>query len=58
MSDPTVPSPESLPAAGWYHDPAGGTGTRWWDGKGWSNHVRPAPPTTPAATPLGETDAT
>lgn len=49
------PAPELLeprrpaaPPAGWYADPdpaARGTGTeRWWDGVGWSFHVRSGPP--------------
>lgn len=51
-----------LPPAGWYSDPEGGTGTRYWDGTSWTAHTRgaeepaapaapaaPAPPTYPAA---------
>jgi hypothetical protein len=34
--------PPDLPPAGWYVDPAG-QGQRWWDGRGWSEHVRPPP---------------
>ena len=41
MSDPSAPVPQNVPDAGWYPDPAGGGGTRWWDGKGWTDHVRP-----------------
>ena len=26
------------PAAGWYPDPGGGEGRRWWDGTAWSDH--------------------
>jgi hypothetical protein len=29
-------------AAGWYDDPAGSGGLRWWDGSRWSDHVQPA----------------
>jgi len=25
--------------AGWYPDPSGGQGTRWWDGQQWTQHV-------------------
>ncbi|UOX99862.1 phospholipid scramblase-related protein [Blastococcus sp. PRF04-17] len=33
------------PPPGWYPDPAGGAGARWWDGQGWTDHVqRPAAP--------------
>jgi len=55
MSDPTIPSGgHPVPDAGWYSDPAGGDGTRWWDGKGWTDHVQPgssASTITPAAGP-------
>lgn len=27
---------------GWYTDPAGGAGQRWWDGGRWTEHIRPA----------------
>jgi hypothetical protein len=35
--------------AGWYPDPAGGNGKRWWDGTGWTHNVQapevaPPPP--------------
>jgi Protein of unknown function (DUF2510) len=33
-----------LPAAGWYADPAGGGGQRWWDGERWTGRVIVAPP--------------
>ena len=29
---------------GWYEDPAGGGGQRWWDGVRWSEHTIPPPP--------------
>jgi|GEM_PF-3009554 len=29
---------------GWYEDPHGGGGQRWWDGERWSEHTIPPPP--------------
>jgi hypothetical protein len=34
------PPPAPLPPAGWYADPAGSGKERWWDGKGWTDHLR------------------
>ncbi|MGK5115126.1 LURP-one-related/scramblase family protein [Geodermatophilus sp. CPCC 205506] len=43
------------PPPGWYPDPAGSGGTRWWDGAGWGQHVqRPAPPPKPAPTVVAQ----
>ncbi len=33
------PPPAELPPAGWYRDPSGRHERRYWDGKGWSEHV-------------------
>ena len=33
--------PPDLPAAGWFTDPSGQPGERWWDGRGWTGLVRP-----------------
>ncbi|MCM3658039.1 DUF2510 domain-containing protein [Agromyces mediolanus] len=43
---------------GWYPDPAGGGGQRWWDGIGWTEHVAPGVPAAPApAAPLADPPA-
>ena len=39
------------PPAGWYPDPSGAHGTRWWDGQRWSEHTQPPPPTYGGAAP-------
>ena len=31
------------PVPGWYPDPAGGTGLRWWDGTAWAPQPAPVP---------------
>lgn len=40
---------------GWYDDPDGGGGQRWWDGVRWSEHTIPPPPSAvlPGAVPSG-----
>jgi hypothetical protein len=45
---PQPPNPAPIPA-GWYSDPAGGSGKRWWDGSRWTENVRlpDAPPPAP-----------
>jgi uncharacterized protein YbjQ (UPF0145 family) len=44
-------------AAGWYPDPQGGGGQRYWDGAAWTEHVQPgaqaAPPPPPPPPPAG-----
>ncbi len=39
------------PPAGWYPDPAGTPGTRWWDGRTWTEHVQQAAPPPPPPPP-------
>ena len=39
------------PPPGWYPDPAGQPGTRWWDGHGWTDHVQQAAPPSPHPAP-------
>jgi hypothetical protein len=42
--------PATRPPAGWYADPGGSSQLRWWDGKGWSSHYKPADPEAPPPT--------
>jgi hypothetical protein len=51
VSDETIGYPGAPP--GWYADPAGGPGQRWWDGYAWTEAVvvpaqPPAPPSPPS----------
>ncbi len=45
--DPYAPrAPErqpDLPPAGWFADPSGRPGQRWWDGRGWTDLTRLGP---------------
>jgi hypothetical protein len=43
---PSAGAPAATPA-GWYPDPAGSSGLRYWDGDGWSEHLADAPPSAP-----------
>lgn len=36
-------SPPPLAPAGWYADPRGGSGQRYWDGQRWTEHTTPTP---------------
>jgi type II secretory pathway pseudopilin PulG len=42
-------APQAAPEAGWYTDPAGSGGLRYWDGATWTGHV--TPPRAPTAPP-------
>ncbi|ARC55649.1 Cytadherence high molecular weight protein 3 [Frondihabitans sp. 762G35] len=42
MSDSTG---NAAPQPGWYPNPSGDPGYRWWDGRGWTEHVRAPEPT-------------
>jgi len=33
--------PPDMPPAAWYPDPGGSSSERWWDGRGWTTHLRP-----------------
>src|ERR1019366_3601220 len=39
------------PGPGWFADPAGSGGQRYFDGTNWTEHVMPPPPPPPPATP-------
>lgn len=42
---------QELPPPGWYPDPAGGDGRRYWDGARWTAHVEAAPAVAPIPPP-------
>ena len=44
-------APVAAAAAGWYADPSGTGGTRWWDGTAWTQNVQPPAPATPPPPP-------
>lgn len=49
MAAPAAPpAPSAPPPPGWYPDPWGPGGSRWWDGRGWGREARPGVPTAPA----------
>lgn len=48
----------SAPTAGWYADPNGGSGLRFWNGTGWTDSTQPSPsqpaPAEPASSAYGQ----
>ncbi|MGB6058934.1 MAG: DUF5684 domain-containing protein [Microthrixaceae bacterium] len=38
-AEPPTPVVSDGPQPGWYPNPAGGSGLRWWDGNAWTDHV-------------------
>jgi hypothetical protein len=44
VSVAATPAPPPLPPAGWYADPSGGPGHRYWDGQRWTEQTTPAAP--------------
>lgn len=49
--DITIETQSSIPA-GWYQDPAGTTGKRWWDGVQWTTHMQAPAPSPQAPIPV------
>jgi hypothetical protein len=47
MSDGTNPGLSGAIPPGWYADPAGGDGKRWWDGAQWTSHTQDPPAAPP-----------
>lgn len=48
-SETQVTTSEPQVAEGWYRDPEGRPGRRYWDGKQWTDHFHPDPPEPAAA---------
>lgn len=43
----TSPSGSANPPAGWYPDPSGQPGQRWWDGSTWTDQTQQSPAAAP-----------
>ena len=53
LSEMADPPPPSEPPAGWYPDPTGAPGHRWWNGSAWSDHHAPPGAGPPGPPPSG-----
>lgn len=49
---------DDAPPAGWYPNPDGSAGLRWWSGVGWTEYTRDAAPGDVAEAPVAETEVT
>lgn len=49
MSVTDAPTARVAPPTGWYPDPTGAGGTRFWDGSGWTDRTRSSEPNPPPA---------
>lgn len=54
MTDPTQPTPQPLPASGWYDDPQDPANLRYWDGVAWTAHVTPKQSPTLGQSTIGQ----
>jgi Protein of unknown function (DUF2510) len=55
-ADPDTKRDRPLTQPGWYADPSGGDGHRWWDGTRWTAHVNPPPQRYGTGQPAGPGD--
>lgn len=51
----TIPQP-TVPPAGWYTDPSGQPGQRWWDGASWTATTQPTPVTAAVQIPVPQAE--
>jgi hypothetical protein len=52
-----VPMAPQVQPGGWFPDPSGAGGLRWWDGTAWTEHRADRPPLTAATTDSSQPDA-